>query len=239
MPLYGRFSVAFGRRMLVALTGHCGGFQGHSMTTASWQRVTCCKALCPNFTQKQFLSVSSSLKQSALNLPQNDPQKGSLVYIGTLTRMVRLVKLFSLSTSAVGVGMQPFLLEQVSNLHWLLATMVGGVAGFFVFVTPLLLHFVTKRYVTSIYLNRESGVFTASTYTFLLRERLHTFRAEDVRTPTVPGIFTTAKIHDKEPLFIDPNLFIDRNAYIHMMKYDQPLEWEVTEKQSSEAKPPQ
>lgn len=215
-------------------------YSNPSQRSSALQRIACLQPAHQTANKQRSLAATSThfVRHNTSTPARHDSRKGDLVYVGTLARMVRFVKIFSLSTSALGVSFQPFLYEQVSNLHWALATMVGGVAGFFVFVTPVLLHFVTKRYVTMMYLNRDSGVFTATTYTLLLREKEHSFTANEVRIPTVPGLFTTAKVNDKVPLFLDPNLFIDRQAYVQMMKYDEPLEWEIPE-QPDEKKPSQ
>ena len=168
---------------------------------------------------------------SALATPQKEhPKKGTLVYIGTMKRMVRFVKLFSLSTSAVGISLQPAIYQNVLSMHWALAMVVGGTASFFIFITPLLLNLVTKRYVTSIYLEPKTGTFTATTYTFFLSEREHSFTPEQVEVPRVPGLFTSIRVNGKVPLFIDPDLFLSREAFIRMMKYDEPLDWEIPEK---------
>lgn len=230
MLFYQELSAVAGRRMLATISGF-RSFSSLSQQSAAWQRIVCLQPAHQTAIRQRSLPLTASffVRHNASTPAPHDSRKGDLVYVGTLARMVRFVKFFSLSTSAVGVSLQPFLYDQVSNLHWALATMVGGVAGFFVFVTPVLLHIVTKRYVTMMYLNRDSGVFTATTYSLLLREKEHSFTADDVKVPTVPGLFTTAKIKDKVPLFLDPNLFIDRQAYIQMMKYDEPLDWEIPE----------
>lgn len=227
--------------MLATISGLNHGFRSFSspsQQSAAWQRIVCLQPPHQISSKQRSLPVTSSffVRHNTSAPAPHDSRKGDLVYVGTLARMVRFIKFFSLSTSAVGISLQPFIYDQVSNLHWALATMVGGVAGFFIFVTPVLLHFVTKRYVTMMYLKRDSGVFTATTYSLLLREKEHSFTADDVKIPTVPGLFTSARVKDNVPLFIDPNLFIDKQAYIQMMKYDEPLDWEIHE--SPDAKKP-
>jgi transmembrane protein 70 len=141
--------------------------------------------------------------------------------------MVRFVKLFSLSTSAVGIAIQPVIYQHVSELPAVVAAIVGGMAGFFIFITPVLLHIVTKRYVTLMTCNEQTCEFTATTYSLFLREKQHKFTPAQVTVPNVPGIFTTIRVDNKLPLFIDPNLFTDRRYFVQLMKYDEPLEWEI------------
>jgi len=35
----------------------------------------------------------------------------------------------------------------------------------------------------------------------------------------------------KRPLFLDPNLFLNRDALIHLLKYNEPLDWETAGEQ--------
>ena len=177
-------------------------------------------------------SLSSAVSKRNLSTPAadcdgNKMSEDRLIYVGTLARMVRFVKLFSLSTSLVGLSLQPTLYQHASQLPAFAAAAVGGVVGFFILVTPVLLHLVTKRYVIRMTLDDKTGQFTAFTYTLLLRERKTSFSANAVSTPNVPGLFTTIRINGKLPLFIDPDLFIDKTAFLKLMKYDEPLEWEI------------
>ena len=167
------------------------------------------------------------------DIAKTDPVKGDLVYIGTITKMIRIVKGFSLSTSAIGLGMQPLILKQALAVKPILGVLGVLVSNFFIFITPVLLHFLTKRYVTKIYLKRDEGIFTATTYSFFLQEKEHKFKASDVTVPKIPGMLTSLKIHGKTPLFISSDLFIDKSAFVQMMKYDEPLDWEITDKKQN------
>jgi len=159
-----------------------------------------------------------------------DPVKGELVYVGTMARLVRFVKLFSITTSLMGIAVQPLIYNQVADLHWALALSLGGVTSFFIFITPLLLHIVTKRYVTHIYWHSDVDRFNAVTYSFLLRQLDHKFTSKEVISPSRPGLFTTVLVNGgKTPLFIDPSLFINKKAFVHLMKYNEPLDWEIPE----------
>lgn len=185
-------------------------------------------------TQDSGKTVAGGGHGSA-SAPENS-EGPAVVYVGTLARMVRFVKLFSLSSSIVGVAIQPYIYKNVSQLPVALAAVVGGFMSFFIFVTPLILHFVTKRYVTSITLDRATGRFTATTYTFFLKEKRLEFAAQDVKVPTVPGLFTTVIVNGKVPLFVDPSLFVDRDAFLQMMRYDEPIEWEIDGEETEEGK---
>lgn len=56
-----------------------------------------------------------------------------------------------------------------SNVALILA---GGVAvSFFTFVTPLLIHSVSKKYVTKLLYNEADDTYTAVTYSLMLRQK--------------------------------------------------------------------
>ena len=150
----------------------------------------------------------------------------NVIYTGTLARYVRIVKVFSLSTSVAGICLQPFIYTKVSALPVVLAVAVGGFASFFIFLTPVLLHLISKRYVTQMTLDSHTGEYTATTYTFFLRKKIHRFTADDVAVPNVPGLFTSVRVHGV-PLFIDRDLFTDRRYFVELFKYADPLEWEI------------
>jgi len=172
---------------------------------------------------KQFAESSTSIKPK----PECD-QNGDtdVIYIGTLARHVRIVKVFSLSTSVAGICLQPFIYTKLSALPVILAVAVGGFASFFIYLTPLLLHLVSKRYVTQMTLESTSGQYTATTYTFFLRKKVHRFTADDVSIPNVPGLFTSIRVRGV-PLFIDRDLFTDHRHFVQLFKYADPLEWEI------------
>jgi len=158
---------------------------------------------------------------------QNGSSDDRVIYVGTLVRMVRFVKLFSLSTSAVGISLQPYIYQNVADLPLFVAAAVTGVASFFIFLTPVLLHIVTKRYVIEMSLNERTGKYTATTYSLFLRLKKLEFTSDQVSAPNMPGIFTTIRVNNKIPLFVDPNLFTDRSHFIKLMGYDAPMEWEM------------
>lgn len=175
---------------------------------------------------KQFAESGHGIKPK-LSYERND-QNGDpdVIYIGTLARHVRIVKVFSLSTSVAGICLQPFIYTKLSALPVILAIAVGGFASFFIYLTPVLLHLVSKRYVTEMTLNPVTGQYTATTYTFFLRKKVHQFTADDVSVPNIPGLFTSIRVRGI-PLFIDRDLFTDHRHFIQLFKFTDPLEWEI------------
>ena len=47
---------------------------------------------------------------------------------------------------------------------------MGAFMSFFTFATPLLVHYVSKKYVTEMYYNRVTDTYTAITYSLFLRK---------------------------------------------------------------------
>lgn len=94
---------------------------------------------------------------------------GVTIYTGKFTRQIIRVKLFSLTTSCMGLLAQPVLWHkglEVSGTG--LSVLLCSVAGVFIFVTPVLLHFVTKKYVIDIKYNEKTDEYTSMTVSFFL-----------------------------------------------------------------------
>ncbi|XP_055537287.1 transmembrane protein 70 homolog, mitochondrial [Wyeomyia smithii] len=151
------------------------------------------------------------------------------VYYGALTPQIRAVKVFSLVTSIGGLVAQPILLEQANKIGGTpMIVAICGIAGFFTFVTPFLLHLITKRYVTDLSYDASAQEYTATTITFLLQRQQTKFRLKDVIVPEVPGMFTTFMVGEKS-LFVDPAMFPDPTHYIKIMGYDKPIDFKFDE----------
>uniref|UniRef100_A0A336MYS1 CSON006978 protein n=1 Tax=Culicoides sonorensis TaxID=179676 RepID=A0A336MYS1_CULSO len=151
------------------------------------------------------------------------------VYKGLLTRQIKMVKVFSLTTSVTGVFMQPILYKQTNIIGGLpmLVTMMG-IVGFFTFVTPILLHLVCKKYIITLDYNKVQNEYIATTYTFFMTKKLIKFKPEDVKIPEVPGMFTSILVKG-EPLFLDPNSFEHENIehYVKIMGFDKPIDFKL------------
>ncbi|XP_039446791.1 transmembrane protein 70 homolog, mitochondrial [Culex pipiens pallens] len=179
----------------------------------------------------------SSLQTALRCLSSQSPASDSdfKVYYGILSPQIRAVKVFSLATSIGGVIAQPILLEQASKIGGTpMIVAICGIAGFFTFVTPLLLHLITKRYVTELYYDVTTKEYTASTITFFLMKQQTKFKLEDVVVPEIPGMFTTFMV-GKKSLFVDPKLFPDPTHYIKIMGYDKPIDFKFEEARQSAA----
>lgn len=111
-----------------------------------------------NFCRQNSTSQTTSEKQQ--------------IYFGTLTPKIRAVKAFSLSTSVIGLAAQPMLIEKSSQLGGTsIVILVCSFVGFFTFITPLVLHFITKKYVTEISYDPLKDEYTATTLSIFLTRK--------------------------------------------------------------------
>jgi len=79
------------------------------------------------------------------------------IYKGMLAPRIRNLKIVSFMTSGVGLCIQPMVIQKAAEVGSSLAATIGvcTIAGFFTFITPLLIHLVTRKYVTSIEYNEK------------------------------------------------------------------------------------
>lgn len=116
--------------------------------------------------QKFHLTIPLDKKFYSTKQTPDQPIK---VYYGTLTPRMKAVKVFSLTTSLTGMAAQPIIMEQGSKLGGApMMYFMCGVVGFFTFVTPVLLHVITKKYVTEITYDPRLEEYTATTISFFL-----------------------------------------------------------------------
>ncbi|XP_059612790.1 transmembrane protein 70 homolog, mitochondrial [Phlebotomus argentipes] len=149
------------------------------------------------------------------------------VYVGPLTKKMKAVKVFSLTTSITGLIAQPMIIEQASKIGGTaLVVFMSGFVGFFTFVTPFLLHWITKNYVSAMKFNASTQEYTATTISFFLTPTYTKFRISDVKVPDVPGMFTTFLV-GKKGFFVDAKEFPDTNHFIKIMGYDKPIDFKL------------
>ncbi|XP_042239881.1 transmembrane protein 70 homolog, mitochondrial-like, partial [Homarus americanus] len=163
--------------------------------------------LCSRITEKQIhicrksqsllltRKFSSQEKQTPSSNTESQvdigPGSWKEIYHGILSTQIKMVKLFSLSTSFLGLMVQPVLLQKVVGTQMGVILAVGSFIGFFTFVTPLIIHWITKKYVTSLEYDPKRDIYSATTLSFFLRQKKIHFSADDVAVPEVPGMFTT------------------------------------------------
>lgn len=126
--------------------------------------------LTPNVSRSITTTTNISRSATEKQPPATDEHPdGETIYTGKFTRQIIRVKMFSLTTSAMGLVAQPVLWQkglEVSGTG--LSVVVCSVAGLFIFVTPVLLHLVTKKYLIDIKYNKKTDEYTCMTVSFFL-----------------------------------------------------------------------
>lgn len=129
------------------------------------------------------------------------------IYNGILSTQIKLVKGFSLTTSCIGLACQPVLLSYSSHANAAIILGAGAFLSFFTFATPLLIHTISKKYVTKLYYNqvgqssdfpprlvvkislKVEDKYTAVVYNLLLRPKKIEFKLDEVDVPEVSPTF--------------------------------------------------
>jgi len=94
------------------------------------------------------------------------------IYYGPLTRQIKALKLFSLLTSSGGLMIQPFLYSKaVENDNIGVFLGIFACIGLFAITTPLLIHMITKKYVTHLYYDTKEDIYIANTYSLFARTK--------------------------------------------------------------------
>ncbi|XP_030631502.1 transmembrane protein 70, mitochondrial [Chanos chanos] len=174
------------------------------------------------------LSVQNAVRSYSSS--SSPSEYGKLIYTGNLGKAVLGVKFFSYSSSMFSLCVMPYVLMKtgIGVESFALKVIFCTFIGFFTFMTPVLLHLLTKGYVLRLYHNEETDTYTAITYSALLVEKKTVFHQKDVRIPSVSQMFTSfyAKNHS---MLVNPMNFPLPQDYNHLMGYDQPFSFDLDE----------
>ncbi|KAJ8401465.1 hypothetical protein AAFF_G00383840 [Aldrovandia affinis] len=156
--------------------------------------------------------------------------EGQLIYTGTMGKAILGVKFFSYSSSMFSLCMMPYILLKTGIGTQNLALLVAfcSIIGAFTFITPVLLHLITKGYVVRLYHNHDTDTYTAVTYSALLVEKKTMFHQREVSVPDVSRMFTSFYANRKSML-VNPMLFPLPQDYNHLMGYDKPFSFSMEE----------
>lgn len=141
--------------------------------------VTCARA--QQLTIERFCRTSSSGESN-----------WRVVYEGPLSRAVKRVKIFSLTTasaSMIGCPILVFFGKQSVPLVGKLA--IAGLLGIVGMATTLFLHAFTRTYVHKAYFNPKEQKFALETFSLFARLKRSEFSAHDVIIPEVGKMFST------------------------------------------------
>lgn len=123
-------------------------------------------ALCSNIrAYSQTATISSTS-------PVPSPTDTVKIYEGVLAGKFWRLKILSMSTSVVCLCAQPVLIEKGAQMAGTAGVVaLCSVGGFFTFITPILLHFVVKKYVIAMEHNPVTDEYTATTISLFLRRK--------------------------------------------------------------------
>ncbi|PAV63110.1 hypothetical protein WR25_17347 isoform C [Diploscapter pachys] len=152
-----------------------------------------------NFQAVPLSSIpKGELGHSILLTRENQPPGASKTPHEVIATGVFAAKILSLSSSVAGAVMVPVL----SNYLWDAASerptiaLFAGVANVILVLlslTPLLLHFLAKRFPLNIYYHHDSKTFTTTHYNFLMRKMALRFKSDDVvdaaKNPQLKKVF--------------------------------------------------
>ncbi|ODM93964.1 Transmembrane protein [Orchesella cincta] len=176
--------------------------------------------------------ISEGLKLKKQMLEEPEETEPHVIYEGVLTGQMKRLKLFSLTTSGMGLAMQPVLIQKAAEIPLAGSVAAFGMVGFFTFGTPFLIHLIAKKYVTEVIYDPQRDEYQATTFTFFMRKKKTVFKIDDVKVPDVPGPFTTLTIKTEEgkyvPFFLAPEAFLKPSHYGRFMGYDKPIDLRLT-----------
>ena len=144
------------------------------------------------------------------------------IYSGILSTQIKLVKTFSLTTSVIGLSCQTMLYNYAGSTNLGVMIASGAFLSFFTFVTPVLIHSISKKYVTKLYYNQVEDKYTAVVYNIFIRPKKIEFKVRDVNVPDIPGMFTTFKAKG-HALFVDMDQFRDPTHFGKIMGYNDDI----------------
>ncbi|XP_059045388.1 transmembrane protein 70 homolog, mitochondrial [Achroia grisella] len=184
----------------------------------------------------KHISILNSNFSRSFSSKVEKEDKVERIYYGPLTPQIKAVKIFSLTSSIAGLIAQPIIIREASTIgSTSLLIALCSVVGFFTFITPILLHIITKKYVTEIEYDDTTSTYKAVTVNFFLVEKELDFKPEDVEVPDVPGMFTTMNAKGK-PLFIEARHFNNPLHYAKIMGYDKPMDFKLGNVDESDSK---
>uniref|UniRef100_T1JLB4 Transmembrane protein 70 homolog, mitochondrial n=1 Tax=Strigamia maritima TaxID=126957 RepID=T1JLB4_STRMM len=208
-----------------AIVGGCKFLPLRQLMSASLLKRSVSVSVLPLQTKQKLQNVSRDSLSSRPSTVQ--------VYEGLLTRMVKGIKIFSFSTSFLGLMCQPVLVSKSLATSSIIIGSVGGFIAVYSILTPIILHWIVRRYVVQLYFDSNTKSFTSVTLGFFNTQKKLEFSACDVSVPEVESPLTTFIVKGK-PLLVDPQQFTDLSIYGHLMGYDKPIDLQLEKKQSTE-----
>lgn len=168
------------------------------------------------------LYTSNGSGTTAKPIASSDEQ---VIYSGILSKKIFRLKLFSFGCSVATLVFQ-WKIWRKTDMDRIALIFVSSALAFFTFCTPLLIHFIAKKYCIQMLYNARKDVYTAKMYSFFMTKKAVTFTPADVKIPNVNRLFTIAFVKGY-PLFFDAEEFTDLEHYKRIMGYDKPIDFQL------------
>lgn len=131
-----------------------------------------------------------------------------LIYEGNLSKKILYLKSVSIFSSITLASSYCYILSQKS-----FSVALAGIGVVFTpfLLSPFVIAWFFKRYVTELYYNPIDDTYTAHHYGFLLNRKSCTFRKEDVIKSDVTSMLNTFQVVSK-PFFLNEEDLIDSKS---------------------------
>ncbi|XP_031574751.1 transmembrane protein 70, mitochondrial-like [Actinia tenebrosa] len=162
--------------------------------------------------------IQSSNMSQGINDPNN--HNWNLVYEGPLSKSVKYVKGFSLTTAAASIAGSPILVyfgKQSVPIVGKLA--IAGLLCIIGNSTTVLLHWFSKAYVHKMYYDSTRQVFSAETSSFLGRLQRTDFEVKDIIFPQEESAFSTFEAKGKK-FFLHQEM-VEAQQVLHFLREAQ------------------
>lgn len=145
------------------------------------------------------------------------------VYTNPISKLVISAKIFSLSSSGIVLAVQPFMMSKFASMAAFAPFFASSLL--FAFITPALLHLLTRPCVFSITYDKDRSKFTAYTKSIFLRSKSIEFDENDV-SYSVSSLLANMTIRDKIPLLVMENGFTDVEMKHRILGLDKPIKFQ-------------
>lgn len=170
-----------------------------------------------NHVQRKTIVQS---RMQSVNMSHGSENNWSLVYEGPLSKPVKYVKGFSLTTAAASIAGSPILVYFGKQSVPLVGKL--AIAGLLCIVgssTTVLLHWFSKAYVHRMYYDQTRRVFSAETSTFFGRLQRTDFEVKDIVFPEEESAFSTFEAKGKK-FFLHQEM-VEAQQVLHFVREAQ------------------
>ncbi len=136
-------------------------------------------------------------------------KRGSLIYTGPLSKAVRSIKIFSISTAICSLTFGPILIFLGNPATPIIGRVaIASLVTTVGLSTTFILHWFIKSYVTKLYYDQDKGNVTIETLSLFGRSKVTQFHISDAKPPGAVTAFSTFQGAGKH-FFLHTELFED------------------------------